>query len=259
MQKMNGAQLASCWTSCWASLGIALVVLSFTLRLPKASAHKLYSFLVDFDNDAFRHNATFYTSNDSAFGGISTMHGWRFWSDPGIGMYGVVGGKVDSSYYGLPRFAKAGIDWKFPDVSEFIDGSLVIECRDDYFSPGYGGSWYVAFAAGAADPSFACSAGGERPGSRGCFKQEFTIPPPEGGADFGVARIPFSSFSDKWSVATGRHNTECGQDKDACPTAAGLREMQRIEIWAQGFAGPFHLEVNRIWVEKASGEVAALV
>jgi len=246
--------------------------LLLTLGLAEASASKSSVALLDFDHHIPGDNAMWYASNDSATGGHSTIHGPLLWSDPGVGLYGVLLGKVTQvPGYDLAGFAKAGLvgrnGWKFPDVSDFINGSLVIECRDDYMRPGYGGNWYVALAARAADPSFACTAGGEEPkfpipapnGSRGCFKQNFTIPAPQGGADFGVAKIPFNTFSDKWNVASGRDTKECAEDKDVCLTAARLSEIQRIEIWAQGFPGPFQLEIKRISVEKASGEMMVLV
>merc|ERR1712217_314008 len=60
---------------------------------------------------------------------------------------------------------------------------------------------------------------GSLPFSRGCFKQKFTVP---AGSDFVDIKLPFNTFSDKWSSATGEHEVECAADKSVCPSAAKL-------------------------------------
>ena len=45
----------------------------------------------------------------------------------------------------------------------------------------------VSFAAGAMSPSYSCAGGGALPGSRGCFKADFSIPD-EGMTDFVEVR-----------------------------------------------------------------------
>merc|ERR1711865_766216 len=128
-----------------------------------------------------------------------------------------------------------------------IDGNLVLSVRTT--TPEYAG-FRVAFASGAMSPSFACAAGGALPFSRGCFKNKFSVP---AGADFVEIKIPFSSFSDKWSSATGEQTTTCAESKDVCPTASKLRKIQRIEFWGEGAAGKLHLEIQSVSAEKASG------
>merc|ERR1712137_1201485 len=118
-------------------------------------------------------------------------------------------------------FIKAAAEGKFPDISEFIDGSLVLSVRTS--TPEYKG-YRVTFASGSASPSFSCAAGGSLPFSRGCFKQKFSVP---AGSEFTEVKIPFSSFSDKWSSATGEQTTTCAQSKDVCPTASKLRQIKR--------------------------------
>ena len=61
-----------------------------------------------------------------------------------------------------------------------------------------------------------------------------------------------SSFSDKWSSATGVQTKTCADDKDVCPTAANLKKIQRVEIWAEGAAGKAHLDVQSITVKDTS-------
>merc|ERR1719375_945845 len=160
---------------------------------------------------------------------------------------------VDVPKLQAPGFIKAAGDGKFPDVSKFIDGNLVLKVRST--TPEYKG-YRVTFVSGAASPSFACAAGGSLPFSRGCFKQKFTVP---AGSDFSEVKLPFNSFSDKWSSATGEHNAECAKEKDVCPTADKLSKIKRIEFWGEGAAGKLHLEIKSVSAEKASGERLVLV
>jgi len=76
------------------------------------------------------------------------------------------------------------------------------------------------------------------------------------GSEFAAVRIPFRSFSDKWSPATGEQTTTCAQDASVCPTAQKLAGIKRIEVWAEGALGKIHLEIKSISAE--SGGVAQL-
>lgn len=191
---------------------------------------------------------TFNELNDPVMGGKST----GTWS-LGAG-FGILDGEVvNVPSLKAPGFIKAAADGKFPDISEFIDGSLVLSVRTT--TPQYAG-YRVTFVAGATSPSFACAAGGSLPFSRGCFKQKFTVP---AGSDFVDIKLPFNTFSDKWSSATGEHEVECAADKSVCPSAAKLTNIQRIEFWGEGAAGKLHLEVKSVFAEKASGARVELV
>merc|ERR1712007_73043 len=127
-------------------------------------------------------------------------------------------------------------------------GSLVISARTS--TPEYAG-YRVTFVSGTMSPAYSCSGGGSLPFSRGCFKQKFTVP---AGSDFVEVRLPFNSFSDKWSPATGEHTAECSTEAAVCPTASKLSKIQRIEFWGEGSAGRLHLEVKSVSAEKSSGE-----
>merc|ERR1711991_518231 len=105
-------------------------------------------------------------------------------------------------------------------------------------TPEYAGC-RVTFVPGATSATFACSAGGSLPLSRGCFKAKFSVP---AGSDFTEIRIPFSDFSDKWSSATGEQTTTCAESADVCPTASKLAKIQRMEFWGEGANGNLHLE-----------------
>merc|ERR1712188_312551 len=141
----------------------------------------------------------------------------------------------------------------FPDISAFIDGSLVLSVRSS--TPEYAG-YRVTFVSGAVSASFACAGGGSLPLSRGCYKQKFSVP---AGDDFVEIKLPFNTFSDKWSSATGEQTSECSKDKDVCPTAEKLSKIQRVEFWGEGAAGKLHLEVQSVSAEKPSGERLVLV
>jgi len=203
--------------------------------------------LVTFDGDQST-TFKFVELNDPVMGGKSN----GTWS-LGTG-FGILDGEVvDVPSLKAPGFIKAAADGKFPDISEFIDGSLVLTVRTS--TPEYAG-YRVTFVSGALSPSFSCAAGGSFPGSRGCFKQKFSVP---AGSDFAEVKLPFNTFSDKWSSATGEHNKECAKDKDVCPTASKLSKIQRIEFWGEGALGKLHLEVKAVSAEKASGERVVLV
>merc|ERR1712070_1318091 len=141
--------------------------------------------LVSFDG-AKETSFTFRELNDPVMGGRSTGT-WNL----GDG-FGILDGEVvDVPSLSAPGFIKAAADGKFPDISAFIDGSLVLKVRTS--TPDYA-EYRVSFVAGAASPDFSCAAGGSLPLSRGCFKNKFTVP---AGSDFSEIKIPFNSFSDK--------------------------------------------------------------
>merc|ERR1711948_57613 len=136
--------------------------------------------------------------------------------------FGVMDGEVvNVPSLKAPGFIKAAADGNFPDISAFIDGSLVLKVRTS--TPEYAG-YRVSFVSGALSPSFACAGGGSLPLSRGCFKNKFSVP---AGSDFVEVKIPFNTFSDKWSSATGEQTTTCAENKDVCPTASKLSKIQR--------------------------------
>jgi len=203
--------------------------------------------LVTFDGTAAT-SFKFQELNDPVMGGRST----GTWS-LGNG-FGILDGEVvDVPSLKAPGFIKAAADGKFPDISAFIGGSLVLLVRTS--TPDYAG-YRVTFVSGAASPSYSCAGGGSLPLSRGCFKQKFSVP---AGSDFVEVKLPFNTFSDKWSSATGEHTAECAQDKDVCPTAAKLSSIQRVEFWGEGAAGKLHLEVKSIFAEMPSGERIVVV
>merc|ERR1712194_974386 len=144
-------------------------------------------------------------------------------------------------------------DGSFRDISDFIDGSLVLSVRST--TPEYTG-YRVTFTSGALSADFACAGGGSLPFSRGCYKNKFSVPV---GSEFVDVKIPFNTFSDKWSSATGEQTVTCADDDDVCPTASKLSKIQRIEFWGEGALGKLHLEIESVSAESASGERFQLV
>jgi hypothetical protein len=211
--------------------------------------------LVTFDGAS----ATFFkfvALDDPVMGGKSTgtwaLGPFARW--PSNDGFGIMDGEVvNVPSLKAPGFIKAAADGKFADISDFIDGSLVLKVRSS--TPEYAG-FRVAFASGALSPGLSCSGGGSFPFSRGCFKQKFSVP---AGSEFVEVKVPFNTFSDKWSPATGEHTAECAADKDVCVSASKLSKIQRFEFWAEGAAGKLHLEVQSVSAEKASGERVVLV
>merc|ERR1712232_1392629 len=105
--------------------------------------------------------------NDPVMGGKST----GTWS-LGDG-FGILDGEVvNVPSLKAPGFIKAAADGKFPDISEFIDGSLVLTVRSS--TPEYAG-FRVTFVSGAMSARYSCAGGGNLPFSRGCFKQKFIV------------------------------------------------------------------------------------
>jgi hypothetical protein len=194
------------------------------------------------------------------FDGADTDHGFKALVDPVMGGQSVATASVDKDgQFGVldgevkivpslnaPGFITGYAQAKFPDASSAIDGDLVLTVRSSTADfKGY----KVSFAAGAISPQLSCASGGAIPGGRGCFKADFTVP---AGDDFVDVRIPFKSFTDKWSSATGEPTTTCAEDSSVCPTASKLSKIQRIEMWGEGTAGKVHLEVKSVRAEAAS-------
>lgn len=205
--------------------------------------------LVTFDG-ASHTTYKFEELNDPVMGGRSTGT-WQLNASAGFGVFN--GQVVDVPALKAPGFIKTAADGKFADLSSVAHGNLVLMVRTA--TPDYAG-FRVSFAAGALSPAYSCAGGGGIPLSRGCFKTNFTIP---AGDSFTAIRLPFSSFSDEWSSATGQQTKTCAKDKNVCPTAAKLREISRIELWGEGALGRVHLEIQSIFAEAASSAPAAAV
>jgi len=185
--------------------------------------------------------------NDPVMGGKST----GTWSvAKGYGIFD--GSVVDVPSLKAPGFIKAAADGTFPDLSSAgADGALVLKVRST--TPEYRG-FRVTLASGTVAPSYSCAGGGSIPFSRGCFKATFNV---SAGSDFAEVVVPFTSFSDQWSPATGESTKTCADDSSACLTARRLKGIKRVELWAEGVKGKVHLEIAAMSARGAS-EMGAL-
>jgi hypothetical protein len=69
------------------------------------------------------------------------------------------------------------------------------------------------------------------------FKADFFVPVT---SDFSEVFIPWGSFSDKWSPETGAHTAEDP------PSSKSLKSITQLQIWTEGIAGHFHLQVKYV-------------
>merc|ERR1712048_1037175 len=134
--------------------------------------------------------------------------------------------------------------WSLGSGFGILDGEVVDV-------PSLSAPGFIKAAGDGTFPDFACAGGGGLPFSRGCYKEKFSVP---AGSDFVDVKIPFNTFSDKWSSATGEHTAECADDSSTCLTAAKLSKIRRVEFWGEGANGKLHLEVQSVSAESASGE-----
>ena len=162
--------------------------------------------------------------NDPVMGGRSTS---TFKVEGGKGIFDGVCRIVPSLK--APGFCNAetkpGLTEKIADASAFIEGGIEIEVT----STGNLTEFKTAF-------------GTRSQHDFGSFKADFTVTP---GAN--TVRVPFSSFSNKWSSSTGEPTVKCSaENKHVCPTAHSLATIGAIGVWAEGYAGQFHLELTAI-------------
>ena len=134
-----------------------------------------------------------------------------------------------------PRFitAATGRSWfhreRFADVSSCTG----LEVRAKDFTEGQYKGYRISF--GTAKPP------------RGkLFAQGFKADLVPSIGDFGVARIPFTNFTDFWDDATGDPIHTCAEKAMYCPDKATLTNMRTMSIWAEGVEGEVHLEVQSI-------------
>lgn len=144
-----------------------------------------------------------------------------------------------------PGFIETHADGKFMDLSEAAGGDLVLTVRSNAQYDG----WKVSLASGTLSPTFACAAGGGLPFSRGCYKAPFAVPV---GSEFVEVRVPFATFTDRWSSTTGKPAASCAEDSSTCLTAEKLKKVLRVEFMAEGVDGKVHLEVKSIAVSPPS-------
>jgi hypothetical protein len=205
-------------------------------------------------------------------GALGTTHHWEDMNDPVMGGRSHSGFETASNigtfsgqcavvpFLHAPGFAKIETNDRrsngrlltpFPDVSKFFSGAFHLRVRTS--TPEYTG-FKVAFGAeGATRPTPSRHGGAS-------FKADFTL----SGTDWQVVKIPFNQFSIDWSEYTGecdthdptgeQHHCCSASHPEVCPTAAHLREITSLEVWAEGVEGTFALDID--WIGAGPGSSA---
>jgi len=217
-----------------------MIAIATLLLLGVASSTEVV--LVQFPSAAHK----FKELNDPVMGGKSSGT-WTVDTTNNVGVFD--GEVVNVPSLKAPGFITAASNGKFPDASAMLGGSFVLKVRSS--TPDYKG-FRFSFASGAMNNEYACAGGGTLPFSRGCFKsQAFDV----SSSDFVDVKIPINSFSDKWSPSTGEQTTTCAKDSSVCPTAKTLKNIDRVQIWAEGAAGKVHLEIQSISIVGPNGSL----
>jgi len=76
------------------------------------------------------------------------------------------------------------------------------------------------------------------------YKADISIPPSD---DFKDLFVPWSKFSDKWSSYTGEHTAEDP------PKPESLKSITQLQVWTEGVAGDFLLQIKYIRAGSPSG------
>ena len=131
----------------------------------------------------------------------------------------------------------------FPDVSAMFTGALHIRAKTS--TPSYAG-YKIAFGADGATRPTPSRHGGAT------FKADFQLT----GTDWQDVKIPFSQFSIDWSEYTGecstldptgeQHHCCSAAHPEVCVTAAHLKAINTLEVWAEGVEGTFALDID--WI-----------
>lgn len=189
-------------------------------------------------------------------GNKKTSWKWRILNDPVMGglskssftvnqagKYGVFNGTVAIvPKLKAPGFCVAetmnglGVFTRGEDMSSY--SHLLMKVRTT--TPEYQG-FKVSLAADTINPQFYS------------YKANFLV---NATSDWQMVSVPFSSFSNDWSSFTGdcdttdpngrKHKCCTPETPEVCIKPKNLRDISQVGIWAEGHAGNFHLEVERI-------------
>jgi hypothetical protein len=177
-------------------------------------------------------------TNDPVMGGLSTST-WAILGNVAIwnGTVAIVPSLNAPGFCTAATWDGFGVTARFPPVSGFTHMLLRVRSR----TPSYSG-FKVSFAADTLNPQFKS------------FKANFALKPT---VDWQVVAIPFRpAFSNDWSPFDGEcgnvdpsgraHKCCTAETPDVCVTEHNLRFISQVGLWAEGKAGSFHLEIERI-------------
>jgi len=129
-----------------------------------------------------------------------------------------------------PGFTTAATDpafERFASAESFTHLSMKLRSTKPYYG------FKIAFAADTLNPQFRS------------FKADFNISVSPSG-DWQEVLVPFTDFSNRWSQYTGEPVVRCSDDKSVCPTERNKAQIEQFQIWAEGHAGEYHLEIASI-------------
>ncbi|EOD11563.1 hypothetical protein EMIHUDRAFT_437554 [Emiliania huxleyi CCMP1516] len=206
-------------------------MLSVLLPLPHA-----YVPLVTFDGAASTTHK-FTTESDPVMGGRSTSS-WHLTKDAAgtpIGRFSGVCRIVPSLRAPGFVFALTGSPLlsSFPDASAEDGLLLKLKNAAGNVTDGY----KFAFCDSRINP-YRCQFG--------TFKADLKLAPASAAAAPQTLFVPWSRFSDKWSPATGEHTAE------QPPKPSSLASITQLQVWVEGVAGEFALDVYEVGAGKAS-------
>jgi hypothetical protein len=194
--------------------------------------------LASFDGDANTGHWHWRLTNDPVMGGLSASD-WQVKERVAVwnGTVAIVPSLQAPGFCTAATSDGFGITARFPDVSAY--SHLILRVRSS--TPTYAG-FKVSFAANTLNPQFSS------------FKAGFALSPT---TDWQIVAVPFlPAFSNDWSPYTGdcggtdpsgrKHDCCTRFTPDVCVSKRNLRSISQLGIWAEGHAGHFQLEIDRI-------------
>eukprot|EP00933_Yihiella_yeosuensis_P081877 TRINITY_DN95580_c0_g1_i1.p1 TRINITY_DN95580_c0_g1~~TRINITY_DN95580_c0_g1_i1.p1 ORF type:complete len:328 (+),score=56.48 TRINITY_DN95580_c0_g1_i1:85-1068(+) len=115
--------------------------------------------------------------------------------------------------------------------------------------PALNGCFGIAITARTSSPylGFRLSFGTDQWYSKHGYKAVFTVPvKAKASEEFATVQIPFENFTRAWDDTSGKAQISCDDDRSVCPTYVQLANIQNLQLWAEGVAGRFTLEVKSI-------------
>lgn len=181
-----------------------------------------------------------FSLNDPVMGGLSTGT-FVVKSDEGVGVFD--GEVKDVPSLKAPGFIamRTGRRGFFPDLQS-CDG-LQLNVRTPQDIPVYDG-YRISIGTNYA---------GDFPYAKG-YKTHFDLP--AASDDFQSVFVKFDEFSDNWDPRTGEIVVSCEENNQYCPDDATLKNLEQIEIMAEGVKGKVYLEIKSILATNCDDDVS---
>jgi hypothetical protein len=192
-------------------MNVFSTVVSVAAVIAAAAAAAPNTTLVSFDG-APGTTYKFIVTNDPVMGGLSSSN---FTQDTSAGKAVFQGTVRIVPSLQAPGFCQAlsSLLAKYADLSAYTHLGLVVRTSTPF------NGFKVSFAADTLNTLFAS------------FKADFTLKP---STDWQLVTIPFTSFSNAWSPATGEPLRTCAEDPTVCVTPKNLRDIAQVGLWLEG-------------------------